>query len=189
MKYNYRIKDYEYKLKELIVPNKFIHSINTMNKAIELAKIYNSDVEKAEIAGLLHDCGRLKKNIESKITRKYNIKEIEINNKNLKHSIIGVYVATEYFNIIDIDILNSIRYHTTGRENMSLLEKIIYIADKIEPGRKYNDLEHIRQLAYTNLNEALIISLTYTINYVNEKGLYLNENTIKARDWLENQKK
>jgi len=144
------------------------HCIRTMEESMKLAQVYNVNIEKAKIAGLLHDCGKL------------SDKEID----NLNHADIGAETAKRIYNIVDIDILNAIRYHTTGREAMSLLEKIIYIADKIEPNRNYEDVEEIRKLAYNNINKAIIKSLMSTISFVKLRKLELNEESLKTLNYL-----
>ncbi|CDI50238.1 metal dependent phosphohydrolase [Clostridium tetani 12124569] len=86
--------------------------------------------------------------------------------------------------IKDQDILNAIRYHTTGRENMTMLEKIIYLSDYIEPGRKYPGVEKVRELAFQDIDKALINSFNITIKYVIEKDQVLHLDTIKGRNFL-----
>lgn len=144
------------------------HCIRTMEVAAKLAEFYNADVEKARIAGLLHDCGKL----------------WDKQNDNLKHAKIGAELAKQTYNIEDVDILNAIRYHTTGREAMSLLEKIIYIADKIEPNRNFEGVEEMRKLAYENISEAIIKSLISTISYVKQRNLELDTESLNTLNFL-----
>ena len=86
--------------------------------------------------------------------------------------------------ITDEDILNAVKYHTTGRAGMSTLEKVIYLADAIEPGRNYPDVDKVRKLAEISLEKACLFSMEHSINYIRERGLFLHEDTIKARDYL-----
>lgn len=144
------------------------HCIRTMEESEKLAKIYDVDVEKARIAGLLHDCGKL---WDKKVD-------------NLKHAKEGALLAKEKYNIHDVDILNAIRYHTTGREAMTMLEKIVYIADKIESNRKFEGVEEIRSLAYDNINDAIIKSLMSTIEYVKQRNLDIDIESVKTLDYL-----
>lgn len=174
------LKMIENKLKLTLSNEKFLHSINVMNTSKSLAKYYNYDIEKAEIAGLLHDCGRIRQNINMDFKKNLTFHE----NENLNHAIIGAYLVVEEYNINDMDIINAVRYHTTGRENMSKLEKIIYIADKIEPTRKFDGVEQLRLLAYQNIDLAILKSLNDTIKYVIDKNQLLHEETIKARNFL-----
>ncbi|MDF2677847.1 MAG: metal dependent phosphohydrolase, partial [Bacillota bacterium] len=116
------------KLEKSIGNSLYNHCLRTANEAEKLANNYGISKDKAYVAGLLHDCGKNKFNISEKTEKNDKNK----NNDNLIHSHIGASLATEEYNISDEDIINAIKYHTTGRENMSLLEKVIFIADKIE---------------------------------------------------------
>ena len=89
------------------------------------------------------------------------------------------------YHIEDEDILNAVKFHTTGRAGMSLLEKIIYIADAIEPNRNYPGVEQLRKVAETDLDEACLLSLTNTIHFVNSEKKYLDEDTVLAQKDLE----
>ncbi len=146
----------------------FGHCVRTMEEAVKLAETYNVDVNKAKIAGLLHDCGKL----------------WDKQTDNLRHAKIGADLAKKTYNIEDVDILNAIRYHTTGREAMSLLEKIIYIADKIEPNRNFEGVEEMRKLAYNNIDEAIIKSLISTISYVKNRNMKLDTDSLKTLNYL-----
>ena len=154
----------------------------TLSKcAVKLSEIYNWDKENAKIAGLVHDCAKYfnDEQIEDCI-KKFNIEldPLEENNLALSHSVIGSYVAKEVFEIEDEEILNAVKYHTTGRENMTLLEKIIYMADLIEEGRYFPKVEELRELTYSGkLEEALILSFNNTIKFV--KSLLVVINTIR----------
>ena len=89
------------------------------------------------------------------------------------------------YNITEQDIINAVSYHTTGRENMSLLEKIIYIADAIEPSRNYPGVDNIRRVVEENLDKACLMSLSHTIDYVSSEGNYLDEDTLHAKEYFE----
>ena len=126
------------KLKELLTEKRYVHSLNVAESAKKLAEIYGADEEKAYLAGVVHDCAKyFKTDKVDYYVAKYNIEldELEVGNISLSHSIIGSYVVKYDFGIDDDDIISSVRYHTTGRENMSILEKIIFMADMIEEGR------------------------------------------------------
>lgn len=182
------IKDWFYeKLKEDIGISRFEHSIRVMESSIELAKRYNSSVEKAAVAGLLHDCGKFngKTNL-LKLSNEFGIilDSVTKNNSELIHSVLGAAIAEKIYGIKDKEILDAIRYHTTGRENMSLLEKIVYAADMIEPGRKFEGVEKLRELAFKDLDECLIFSLDNTLKFVIEKKKLIHLDSIKARNYL-----
>lgn len=159
------------KILENFNPKLYNHCIRTMEEAEKLAKHYGVNEEKAKIASLLHDCGK-------------NMTEGQ---DNLTHSRVGRDLAKELFNVKDEDILNAIMYHTTGRENMTLLDKIIFIADKIEPKRNYEGIEEIRLEAYNNIDKAIIMSLESTIEYVKKRNLELDNDSIITLKFLRRQ--
>lgn len=174
-------------LKKLLNTKKYTHSMGVMETSIKLAKIYNADVEKAAIAGLLHDCAKcLNKDDIFQYCKKLNIEITNYDKSNyaILHAPAGVVIANEKFNIYDEDILNAIRYHTTGRENMSILEKIIYISDYIEPYREFDGVEEARRLAFTDLNVALLHIMNKTISHLVIKNKIINYDTISARNYL-----
>ena len=182
------IKEIELKLKDMLPERRLRHSLNVAKCAIELSKIYNCDENKAEIAGLIHDCAKYFDNEQVKeCVEKYNISldELEKNNIALSHSTIGAYVAKEEFNINDEDIINAIKYHTTGKENMSLLEKVIYMADLIEEGRDFPGVDELRKLTYEGkLDEAIVLSFNNTIKFVINNNQLIHPRTVTARNYI-----
>lgn len=158
------IKNY---LQDNLSPKRFIHSVCVANLAVDLAKFYGEDIFKAYIGGLLHDCAKEIPNSEKiEMCYKYKIKidrALKLQ-PDLLHQFLGEKIAYEKFYIRDIDILNSIRHHTTGRKRMSLLEKIVYIADYTEPNRIHDTVKYIRRLLYDNLNQALAYCLKITLD-------------------------
>ena len=138
---------------------RFEHTLGVEYTAAALAMRYGSDIDSARAAGLLHDCAKcLSDEKRLSICRKNHIPVTEVERKNpfLLHAKAGAYLAREKYGIKDPDILNAIRSHTTGRKNMSLLEKIIFVADYIEPGRKHApNLTDIRKLAFLDINRAM----------------------------------
>lgn len=182
------IKDWFYdKLKEDIGIYRYEHSLRVMEKSVELARIYNVSNEKAAVAGLLHDCGKLKGGTNLlKLAENFDIilDGMTKSNNELIHSVLGAVIAEREYGIEDEDILNAIRFHTTGRENMSLLEKIIYVADMIEPGRSFEGVENIRKLAFVDLDEALILSIDNTLKFVIEQKKLIHLDSVRARNQL-----
>ena len=166
------IKSY---LKDNLKPSRYGHTLGVVKTAIELAGIYNEDKQKAEIAALCHD---IAKNMSYedmlKVIEEENLKlsNDEKNSKELWHSIIAPIMAKR------------MRWHTTGRENMSNLEKIIYLADLIEPSRNFQGIEAIRDISRKNLNDAVLKALTHTIMYLLTKDCAVDLNSIKARNYL-----
>lgn len=158
-------------MEKTLDPKRFEHTLGVAYTAAALAMRYGGDVLKAETAGMLHDCAKCMSNEKRlSICEKHNISvnEIERRNPFLLHAKVGSYIAMQKFDISDSDIINAILNHTTGRPDMSLLEKIIYIADYIEPGRKQApNLMLIRKLAFIDLDEALFKILGDTLVYLN----------------------
>ena len=176
------------KLNTMLKPKRLEHSINVAKCAIKLSEIYGYDKEKAYLAGLVHDCAKYftKEQIDSYV-EKYNIEldPLEVDNIALSHSIIGSFAIQDVFNIQDMDIINAVRYHTTGRENMSILEKIIFMADMIEEGRNFPGVDELRKLSFNGqLDKALITSLNNTIKFVIENNQLIHPRSVKARNYL-----
>ncbi|WAM30710.1 bis(5'-nucleosyl)-tetraphosphatase (symmetrical) YqeK [Caldicellulosiruptor naganoensis] len=175
------------KLKELLDEQRFVHSLGTMEYAVLLAQKFGEDVQKAMIAGLVHDCAKC---LEKEELLNYAFKSgividnIMINQPELLHGPAGSYLAKQLFEIYDSEILNAIAYHTTGRENMTKLEKIIYVADLIEPSRKFKSVEILRKKSFEDLDKAVIMAMDNTIKYVIEKGGLIHPSTIFARNQL-----
>jgi len=161
------------------------HTYAVAKEAVKLARRFGADTERAEIAALFHDMFRGKPaEILDNYILKFNIDRTYLGNANLSHSKIAAAVMKSDYGIEDRDIINAVAYHTTGRAGMSELEKIIFLADAIEPGRKYPGVEYLRILSYENLDKACLLSLNRTIEYIIGKGLDLDIDTLKARDYL-----
>lgn len=163
-----------------------IHTEGVRVTAMELARRYGADPAKAELAALFHDMYRgVSENSLNYYVKHLGLDEKYMNNCNLAHGKIAAIVMKRDFEITDDDIVNAVSYHTTGRENMSLLEKIIYLADAIEPNRVYPGVDELRKLADEDLDKACLSSLTNTINFVRASGKYLDEETVRAKEDLE----
>ncbi|MDD2971964.1 MAG: bis(5'-nucleosyl)-tetraphosphatase (symmetrical) YqeK [Lachnospiraceae bacterium] len=166
---------------------RYEHTLGVAYTAASLAMRYEADVKKAEIAGLLHDCAKCIDN-EKKLSmcQKYNINvnEFERRNPFLLHAKLGSFLAMKKFNITDKDIINAILNHTTGRPEMSLLEKIIYVADYIEPNRmQAPNLREIRRLAFLDLDQAVIKILGDTLQYLDTVNSDIDPMTKKTYDY------
>lgn len=187
-------KNIRKKLEKELDARRFEHTLGVAYTAAALAMRYQGDLEKAQLAGLLHDCAKCISNEKKlSICEKHHIpiSEIERENPFLLHAKAGCYIARKQYHIQDQDILNAILNHTTGRPGMSLLEKIIYIADYIEPGRKQApNLTRIRQLAFQELDQALLGILRDTLEYLESIDSPVDTMTRQTYDYyLENQKK
>ncbi len=182
------IETIEKKIKEMLPQKRYRHSLNVANCAVKLSEIYGYNKEKAYIAGITHDCAKYlnKEEVKYYVDKyKIDLDELEKDNLALSHSLIGSYIAKYEFEINDEDILSAIRYHTTGKENMNLIEKIIYIADLIEEDRSFPEVELLRELVYNNeLDKALLISFNNTIKFVIDNNQVIHTRTVNARNYL-----
>jgi nicotinate-nucleotide adenylyltransferase len=170
------------KLKKELTKSRLKHSINVSECAMELALHYGVDVEKAEIAGLMHDCAKCYYNMKKrKLAKKYGMMdEIYQKKPDLAHAEIGAMVAKEQYGIQDEDVLSAIRKHTTGAEEMSLLDEIIYLADIIEVDRNFKGVEELRRLADVDLHKAVIKAMEQTVEMVKKRGGDVHPQTIRA---------
>ena len=157
-------------MEQTLERKRYEHTLGVAYTAASLAMVHGADVGKALTAGMLHDCAKCMSNEKRlSICKKHNISINKIERKNpfLLHAKVGSYVAMQKYHVHDSDTINAILNHTTGRPDMSLLEKIIYVADYIEPGRKQApNLTEIRQLAFSDLDEALFRILEDTLVYL-----------------------
>lgn len=188
------MKDYfevENIVKNKLTEKRFYHSICTMNRAVEYAKIYGIDEEKAKLVGIAHDIA--KKLNEEEIDlyiKKYNIELDAMESKSLalSHSKIGAAIAKEEFGFNE-EMVNAIAYHTTGKENMSMLEKIIFVADFTGDDRQLECSKKVYELAKVDLDLAIIKILKETIKYILEENKAMHLNTINAYNfYIENNK-
>lgn len=153
---------------------RYEHTLGVMYTAGALAMRYEMEIEKALTAGLLHDCAKcLSSDKKIKLCEKYGltISESEMKNPGLLHAKLGSSIAACKYDIDDSLILDAIAYHTTGRPNMTLLDKIIYIADYIEPNRtEAPNLNQVRRLAFENIDECLYMILKASLEYLETKS-------------------
>lgn len=166
---------------------RYEHTLGVAYTATALAMRYDIPLKAAEIAGLLHDCAKCMDD-DKKISfcEKHNIlfSDIERNNPYLLHAKVGSFLAMDTYQIEDTDILNAILNHTTGRPGMSTLEKIVFIADYIEPNRKHApNLAEIRKLAFEDLDKALLWILKDTLAYLHSTGGQIDPMTQKTYDY------
>ena len=166
---------------------RYEHTLGVAYTAAALAMCHGEDIVKAELAGLLHDCAKCLDN-EKKIhiceKHHINISEAEQRNPFLLHAKVGAHLAYKKYRAEDTDVLNAILYHTTGRPEMSLLEKIVYIADYIEPGRdQAPNLSYIRELSFHDLDKALIKILEDSLEHLKESEKEIDPMTQKTYDY------
>lgn len=157
-------------MEEVQSSKRFLHTLGVEYTAAALAMRYDVPILSAQIAGLLHDCAKpLSDEKQLKICEKNNlvVRDVEKRNPYLLHSKVGAFLAKTEYGIDDQDILNAIEFHTTGRPEMSTLEKIVFIADFIEPGRKdAYGLPEIRKMAFQDLDIAMVRILEDTLRYL-----------------------
>lgn len=166
---------------------RYEHTLGVAYTSAALAMCHGTDMHEAYIAGLLHDCAKCLDN-EKKIhichKHGINMNEAEQKNPYLLHAKVGGYLAEKKYHINNEDIINAVVSHTTGRPAMSLLEKIVYIADYIEPGREHApNLALLRTLAFHNLDEALLQILEDTLTYLHESGKEIDPMTQQTYDY------
>ena len=153
---------------------RYEHTLGVEYTACALAMCHDVNIDKAQLAGLLHDCAKCLSDEKKKalcLKNHIDITDIEHKNPYLLHAKAGFCIARNKFHIKDRDVLNAILFHTTGRPQMSDLEKIIYIADYIEPGRRQAPgLKEARKLAFQDLDAALLRILCDTLAYLEESG-------------------
>ena len=172
------------KLKTKLSIKRFEHCLGVEYTAGTMAFIHGADYEKALIAGLLHDCAKYVPN-DKKISkckkRGIPISDCEMKNPELLHAKLSAVYAKEKYGIDDEEILSAITWHTTGKPNMSLLDKIIYIADYIEPNRTVlPEMDIIRKEAYSDLDECLLHILKNCVSYLEKKGAAVDPLTLET---------
>ena len=171
-------------LKQTLSEKRYLHSVGTMKMAQKLAKQYNIDENKAMLTGLAHDMAKeipLEEAMEYIKQNKIQIDEIEKRNPSLLHSKIGAHMSAEKYGFTE-DMQNAIKYHTTGNPNMDKLAKIIYVADKTEETRDFDNIEEIRKLSMENLDEAVLAILNNDIKKNIKKGKLIHTDGILARN-------
>lgn len=179
-----KIIDY---LKANLKRDRYDHSISVRDTAVKLASIYKSDINKARIAGLIHDAAKNLKDkeiIDLVSNRGFEIDYVCRRSPQLLHGLAASIIAQDVMEIDDEEILNAVIYHTTGKKNMSMLEKIIYISDYVEPLRKFPGVEELRRAVEIDLDEALLKSFDLTIKYVIDRKQLLHLDTIEGRNYL-----
>lgn len=181
---NHRINKISKKLQKELDKERYEHTLGVMYTASALAMCHNANIEQALLAGLLHDCAKCIPNEKKiRLCRKYRleISDVELKNPSLLHAKLGAFIAKKKYHVQDYEILCAIKSHTTGKPAMTLLEKIIYIADYIEPGRaELPNMAEVRRLAFRNIDECLYRMLEDSLKYLKSKKLPVDEMTEKT---------
>lgn len=175
------------KLQNTLDRSRFNHCLLVKTTAVKLAKIHGVNVKKAALAGFLHDCAKwmTKKQLIAD-AKKFRIKTdnflLKIQPK-LLHAPVSAVIAKKHYGVKGKDVLRAIAGHTSGRENMTLLEKIIYLADHTEPQRRYNNVDRARSLSRSNIDRAIALIATEMIRSLLKKNLPIYEQTIRTRNF------
>lgn len=182
-----KLWEIEKKLRKELDAGRYHHTLGVMFTAASMAMVWDVSLEKAQIAGLLHDCAKCIPN-EKKISmcRKHHVPvtEFELAHPLLIHAKLGAYLAENRYGIGDPEILGAITWHTTGKPEMTKLEMILYIADYIEPQRdKAPRLKEMRRLAFTDLEECMYQILSDSMNYLSENPQQLDRKTEEAYEY------
>lgn len=176
------------KVKLQLKHKRYEHTLGVAYTAACLAFIYDADPLKAELAGILHDCAKCMRDDELIAAcgkAGIPLSREELLSPQVIHAKYGSYLAEQEYGITDKDILNAIRFHTTGRPDMSVLEKIIFTADYIEPMRKdLPELQYLRKLAFTDIDRCMYLILKGTMDYIAGKSSVIVPDTLAAFEWL-----
>jgi len=177
---NVEIKKY---LKSKLERKRYKHVLSVRDTAVNLASIYQADVQKTNLAALLHDCAKWMNSrqlYEALADYEIQLDEFEQLNTSLLHAIVGAELAVDLFSVKDEEILNAIRNHTRGNGSMRLLDKILYVADFAEPRRTYEEADTVRKLASQDLDQAVFEVARHKISNLAEKGVVIHPDTVVA---------
>ncbi len=181
---SYNIHKMQKKLKKYMDEARYAHTLGVMYTAAALAMCHGEDIERAQVAGLLHDSAKCIPNPKKlKLCRQHGITitDAEERAPYLLHAKLGAYIAREKYHVQDKEILSAIECHTTGKPAMTLLEKIIFLSDYIEPLRsKAANLAEIRRLAFRDLDEAVYTTMRDTLRYLEQEKASLDRQTVVA---------
>ena len=171
----------------MLKPNRIAHVRGCEQEAVALAKRWGADAEDAAEAAILHDCtkkARLQEQLS--LCRNYGVRPdaLERRNEKLLHAKTGAALARAEFGVSEA-VAEAIRWHTTGKSGMTLLEKIIYMADYIEPNRDFEGVDRLRELAYEDLDRAMLLGLEMSIEDNRRFGNEIHENSVAAKDWFQ----
>lgn len=176
-------KIYDEILKQKLTEKRYNHSVNVARKAVYLAQKYGADIKKAEIAGLLHDITKQTDDDEQlELISEANMKlsDLEFENKKLWHAVSGAAYLKTQLKIDDDDILNAVKFHTTGRAGMSLLEKVVFVADMISEDRMFEEAEKLREFADESIDKAVCFATILSIGRLTEKFSTIAPGTLEA---------
>ena len=185
------IKEIETDLSNKLSKKRFIHTLGVVNSAMYLAQKYGANIENAHLAALLHDCAKEIPLLEMRdLVANLPCDQDMLHSGALLHGLAGMVLANTQYGVTNPDILEAIRVHTTGKENMSKLDKIIFLADYIEPNRKFPGVNDIRLAAEQSLDAGVLCGVDMTIRHLIDRGDSIYPLTILSRnDLLRHMKK
>ena len=170
----------------MVMEKRVRHIRGTEEEAVRLARRWGADEDQARRAGILHDCTKyLEREEQLALCEQYGVEldELERVAVKLLHSKTGACIARHVFGEPD-EVFDAIFWHTTAKENMTTLEKILYVADYMEPNRSFDGVERLRELAYSNLDAALLLGVETTIQEMRDRNLSVHSSTLRAQAWL-----
>lgn len=179
--------EFFFKIKKLLTEKRFRHSLNVAYEAMKLAMIYGADTEKAFTAGLLHDIMKdtpINRQLEIILKSGIKLTETEFKSPKIWHQISGAVYIRDFLKFNDEEIISAVRYHTTGKASMTLLQKCVYMGDYISADRKYDGVEELRKMAYINIDKAILDGEQFTILDNIRKKRFISEDSIKAYNYL-----
>lgn len=174
-------------LRSRLSQKRFVHSMNVAKEAVRLARLYGADEEKAYVAGLLHDIMKEEKpELQLQMIKESDIMTdmVTLHNRPLWHAKAGAAYCRTVLHIQDDDIINAISFHTTARADMSLLEKVLYLADYIGEDRDYEDVDVMRKEALTSVKRGMLYALIYTIQDLSNRNKAIHLDTVQAYNQL-----
>lgn len=182
-----KAEEYKIVIKHRLSEHRYVHSLNVADAAETLAKKYGANVDKAYVAGILHDITKqetVEKQIEIIENGGGKLLPLEKFTPLVYHQISGMYYCINVLGVDDEDILGAIRWHTTGKSDMTLLEKVVFTADFISADRNYPDVDVMRGLANESLEKAMLYSLKYTICDLVQKGNVIHPDTLNCYNYI-----
>ena len=176
-------------LQQSLKPKRYEHSVRVYMTALKMAEHYHANVNKVAIASLIHDCGRQIPKEDSVAKAKelgIPVDPVEETQPILLHAKLGVYYASHKYGVSpdDREVLDAIRYHSTGTVDMTQTAKIVFLADLIEPGRNFEGVEDLREASFQDLDRGMLLSYDNTIRYLLEDGLLIHPDAIAGYNQL-----
>lgn len=184
---NLKLDFYKDRLKGMLNHKRYEHSLGVMNTAMQLATVHGADAERAALAGLLHDCARcVPEDILVEMAREFNLSmhEVDLALPVLLHAPVGARLARRDFGVQDEAVLRAVAVHTLGDKHMTLLDKVLFVADKVEPGRHYQNVDKLRTLAKQDIDRALLSCYDMSVSYALRLGDQVHPRMIMARNRL-----